>query len=56
MHLDCLYCCGLVDREREGRKVIYRIRSRATARLLQAAEKALSEVADHIRACERYED
>jgi DNA-binding transcriptional ArsR family regulator len=55
MHLDCLYCCGLADRKREGRRVIYRIRSGSTMKLLQAAEKALSEVADHIRACERYE-
>ena len=56
MHLDCLYCCGLVDRERRGRYVYYRLRSRRTVRLLEAAAKVLDEVADHIRACGRYEE
>ena len=55
MHLDCLYCCGLVDREKQGRYVFYRIRSRRTLRLLDAADRALDEVASHIRACARYE-
>lgn len=56
MHLDCLFCCGLVDRVRKGRYVVYRVRSRRTIRLLETAEKALDEVADHIRACARYEE
>ena len=56
MHLECLYCCGLVERERKGRFVYYTIRSRKTARLLEAAERAVDEVARHIEECSRYED
>ncbi|MHC4606854.1 MAG: ArsR/SmtB family transcription factor [Planctomycetota bacterium] len=56
MHLECLYCCGLVDRERKGRFIHYRIRSRRTLRLLEAAGRALDEVAEHIEVCNRYED
>lgn len=56
MHLECLYCCGLVARQRQGRFVVYRVRSRLTLKLLEAADRALSEVEDHIEACGRYED
>ena len=56
MHLDCLYCCGVVDRERRGRYVYYRIKSRRTTQLLEVAERALAEVAEHIEACEQYRD
>jgi len=56
MHLECLYCCGLVSRERRGRFVEYRIRSPRTNQLLEAADRALREVHAHIEACNRYED
>ena len=56
MHLECLFCCGLVDRERRGRYVYYRIRSRRIHQLLAAAERALVEAAEHIAACSRYQN
>ncbi|MGE3424773.1 MAG: ArsR/SmtB family transcription factor, partial [Dehalococcoidia bacterium] len=33
MHLDCLFCCGLVTRERRGRFVYYEVKSRRTKQL-----------------------
>ena len=54
MHLECLYCCGLVDRERDGRFVYYSLRSKAIQRLLDAAVSALDEAAEQIQACGRY--
>jgi DNA-binding transcriptional ArsR family regulator len=54
MHLDCLWCCGLVDREARGRFTWYSIRSRRLARLLRAAEDVLEEAADRIERCSRY--
>ena len=56
MHLDCLYCCGLVDRERKGRYVYYRIKSPRIARLLEQSERALEEVAERILECTQYEN
>jgi len=55
MHLDCLWCCGLVDRKARGRFMYYRIRSRRTLRILQAAQDLLTDVYDRIVACSRYE-
>ena len=56
MHLDCLWCCGLVDRATQGRFTVYRIRSRKILRILQAAEGVLNEVFDRIAECGRYEE
>lgn len=56
MHLDCLFCCGLVKKERKGRFVYYEIRSQKTQQLLQAADRALSEAAEQIAMCDRYKD
>ncbi len=55
MHLDCLFCCGLVERERNGRYVYYRIRSRKILQLLAASERVLEEAAEQIAMCEKYE-
>ncbi len=55
MHLSCLWCCGLVDREEHGRFTIYRIRSGMVGRILQAAENLLEDVFDRIEECDRYE-
>jgi len=56
MHLSCLWCCGLVDREVRGRYTYYRIRSERFTRILQAAEDVLDEVLDRIEECRSYED
>ncbi len=54
LHLECLYCCGLVDRERKGRFVHYSIRSKRTLQLLKLSRSVLEPVSEHIRACSRY--
>lgn len=53
-HLDCLWCCGLVDREARGRATVYRIKSRKLERLLRAAAALLEDVEDRIAECGRY--
>ena len=56
MHLHCLWCCGLVDKEVRGRFSYYRIKSSRVLRILEAAESALEEVYDRIAECARYEE
>lgn len=56
MHLNCLWCCGLVDKEVRGRFSYYRIRSDRVLRVLEAAERVLDEVYDRIAECARYEE
>jgi DNA-binding transcriptional ArsR family regulator len=55
MHLDCLWCCGLVDREIGRRFTHYWIKSRKVTRLLEMAEEVLEGVCDRISSCSRYE-
>jgi len=56
MHLDCLWCCGLVDRETIGRFTVYRLKSRKVIRILQAARELLEDVRERIEECRRYEE
>jgi len=56
MHLDCLWCCGLVDRETVGRFTVYRLKSRKVLRILEAAEQLLNEVRTRIAECRRYDE
>ena len=53
MHLACLFDCGLVDRERRGREVHYRLAA-GVAPLLRAADALLDRAGDRISGCERY--
>jgi DNA-binding transcriptional ArsR family regulator len=55
-HLNCLWCCGLVDKEVRGRFSYYRIKSGKFVRVLDAAENVLEEVHDRIAECARYEE
>jgi DNA-binding transcriptional ArsR family regulator len=55
MHLDCLWCCGLVNREVRGRFRYYRIASKKLFRVLLAADAILRDVAERIDQCARYE-
>jgi ArsR family transcriptional regulator, cadmium/lead-responsive transcriptional repressor len=54
MHLDCLWCCGLVDREVGRRFTHYRIKSHKVIHLLEMAEAVLEDVSDRIACCARY--
>ena len=56
MHLNCLWCCGLLDKEVRGRFTFYRIKSKKVLRILEAAESLLDEVYDRIAECARYEE
>ena len=56
MHLDCLWCCGLVDRETVGRYTVYRLKSRRVLKILEAAEQVLRDVRERIAECKRYEE
>ena len=55
MHLACLWGCGLVERERRGRFVEYRLADRRVSTLLDAGEGLLVRVGDQIYVCARYE-
>ncbi len=56
MHLQCLWCCGLVERESAGRFMYYRIRSRGVERLLRDAQSVLTEVSERVARCTRYRE
>jgi ArsR family transcriptional regulator, cadmium/lead-responsive transcriptional repressor len=55
-HLACLWDCGLVDRDQEGRFVYYRIADPRVDALLIAVEELLITVGDGIYVCRRYGD
>jgi len=54
MHLACLWECGLVDRERRGRFVLYRLADERVRALLDAGDALLMRVGDQIYICTRY--
>lgn len=53
-HLACLLDCGLVEREPQGRRVIYRLADRRVGVLLGLADELLEEVAQGVYVCPRY--
>jgi ArsR family transcriptional regulator, cadmium/lead-responsive transcriptional repressor len=52
-HLACLWDCGLVERERRGREIHYRLVD-GLADLLRAADRVLERSGDRVQACPRY--
>lgn len=54
-HLQCLWDCGLVERQRQGRFVRYRLSDPRVETLLRLAEEILAEVAQGVYARTRYE-
>jgi len=54
MHLNCLWECGLVEREVGRRNTFYWIGSRDVVRLLEMGIKVLGSVKDRIAACARF--
>ncbi len=54
-HLRCLWDCGLVQRERRGRFVRYRLSDPKVESLLGLADQVLAEVARGLYACTRYQ-
>lgn len=53
-HLACLWDCGLVVREQQGRFVRYRLSDERVAALLQLGDELLADVAKGIYECTRY--
>ncbi len=52
-HLACLRWCRVVDFERDGRSVIYRVRDRRISRILGLAWTLAEPNCDHLRSCSR---
>ena len=52
-HLACLWECGLVERERHGREIHYRLVA-GIAELLASADAVLAATGERVRACPRY--
>jgi DNA-binding transcriptional ArsR family regulator len=52
-HLACLWDCGLVDREKRGREMHYRLIA-GIAELLQTADRVLEATGERVRVCPRY--
>ena len=53
-HLACLWDCGLVEREQQGRYVRYRLSDDRVATLLGLADELLADVAKGVYECTRY--
>ena len=54
MHLNCLWECGLVEREVGRRNTFYWIGSRDVVRLLEMGAKVLGSIKDRIATCDRF--
>ncbi len=54
-HLACLLDCGLVDREQRGRFAHYRLADPRMGQLLGTADEILTDVAQGVYVCPRYE-
>lgn len=54
-HLACLLDCGLVEREQSGRFAYYRLADERVGALLQIGDDLLSDVAQGVYVCPRYE-
>jgi ArsR family transcriptional regulator, cadmium/lead-responsive transcriptional repressor len=53
-HLACLWDCGLVAREQQGRYVHYRLSDDRVAALLELTDALLADVAQGVYTCTRY--
>lgn len=53
-HLSCLYECGLVTREQQGRFVYYALRDARVGMLLSLADELVMDIAKGIYECTRY--
>lgn len=53
-HLACLLDCGLLQRERRGREVFYRISGKEVPTILREVKKILRQHSKAIKDCKRY--
>ena len=54
-HLACLAECGLVESEKRGKYVYYRLRERRVKDLIRIAEAIVAEVSRQLYECTRYD-
>jgi DNA-binding transcriptional ArsR family regulator len=54
-HLACLAGCGLIESERRGKYVYYRLRERRVKDLVRIAEAILADVSRQMYECTRHE-
>jgi DNA-binding transcriptional ArsR family regulator len=54
-HLACLTGCGLVQSEKRGKYVYYRVQERRVRDLIKIAEQILAHVSQQVYECTRYE-
>lgn len=52
-HLACLRWCGLVEDQRAGRRVVYRLIDHRLSDLLAQASELAEEHCDHLASCQR---
>jgi DNA-binding transcriptional ArsR family regulator len=52
-HLSCLWDCGLVERERRGREIHYRLVD-GLSDLLSSADTVLAQTGERVLACPRF--
>ena len=55
-HLACLYDCGLVEREQQGRFVYYRLADPRVASILDEIERVVSSIEQKLEDCANYEE
>lgn len=55
MHLSCLLECGLVERTKDGREVIYEISDREVISIISSMRKLMKKTANKLENCERYQ-
>lgn len=55
-HLACLYDCGLVEREQQGRFVYYRLGDPRVASILDEIEEVVGSIEQKLEDCDKYEE
>jgi DNA-binding transcriptional ArsR family regulator len=53
-HLACLFDCGLVAKEQQGKYVYYRLSDERVTKVLELCDGLLADVAEGVYACTRY--
>ena len=54
-HLACLYQCGLVSREQQGRHVYYQLADKRVEEILRLGDALLADMAKGVYECTRYD-
>ncbi len=55
-HLKCLSDCGMVDKRRVGKNIIYFIKDKDINKLLSLTDKIVTKIGPEIESCQRYKN